>query len=131
LLLLRFRFDVVTRRGEDERALLAEECDLLAFAGAPDAPEWLHPADAEALLDAQPAANVLPEQATAFVRRVVEGFSALRPEIDRRATVRAAALLDTHRRVRDESRARGLTHRVEPQLPADVLGIYVLLPAQA
>lgn len=129
LLLVRFRFDVVTRRGDDERALLAEECELLAFAGAPDAPEWLDAPDAEALLDAEPAGNVLREQATTFVRRVVDGFASLRPAIDRRARERAGVLLDTHRRVRDESRARGLTHRVEPQLPADVLGIYVLLPA--
>ncbi|MEW6269763.1 MAG: helicase-related protein [Thermodesulfobacteriota bacterium] len=131
LLLVRFRFDVVTRRGEVERTLLAEECDLLAFTGAPDAADWLDRDAAEALLDAAPAGNVLPEQATSFVRRVVDGFAALRPAIDDRARERAAALLETHRRVREESKARGATHRVEPQLPADVLGVYVLLPASA
>src|SRR5690606_29651365 len=128
LLLVRFRFDVVTRRGDVERTLLAEECDLIAFTGAPAAAEWLDRDAAEALLDATPDANVLPEQATSFVRRVVDGFAALRPAIDHRARERADVLLETHRRVREESKARGATYRVEPQLPADVLGIYVLLP---
>ena len=131
LLLLRFRFDVVTTRRGEESATLAEECGLLAFAGAPDAPEWLEDVAAEQLLDASPDGNVLPEQATAFVRRVVEGFDALRPHVHEYANRRARTLLETHKRVRQESGTRGMSHRVEPQLPPDVLGIYVLLPAVA
>ncbi len=35
LLLLRLRFHIVTQRGTEEQALLAEDCQLLAFAGSP------------------------------------------------------------------------------------------------
>jgi hypothetical protein len=38
-------------------------------------------------------------------------------------------LLDAHRRVRTAAATKGVRYRVEPQLPPDVLGIYVYLPA--
>jgi len=37
-------------------------------------------------------------------------------------------LLDAHRRVRIAARETNVSHRVEPQLPCDVLGVYVYLP---
>jgi len=39
-----------------------------------------------------------------------------------------ADLLAAHPRVRRTSKVRNVQHRVEPQLPPDVLGIYVFLP---
>jgi len=45
------------------------------------------------------------------------------------AAERAKSLLAVHRQLRDESRIKGLKYDVRPQLPADVLGVYVLLPA--
>ena len=44
------------------------------------------------------------------------------------AAERGAALLDAHQRVRAATRQTGVSYRVEPQLPPDVLGVYVLLP---
>jgi len=35
-----------------------------------------------------------------------------------------------HRRARKATRASGVTHRVEPKLPVDILGGYVYLPAE-
>ncbi len=131
LLLVRFRFDLVTRTKDGKSSQLAEECRLLAFAGPPETPEWLEEPTAEALLDAEPAGNILPEQASGFVRKVVDGFESLRPRIEEEARARAKALLDAHRRVREEARIKGAAHAVEPQLPADVLGIYVFLPVAA
>jgi hypothetical protein len=128
LLLVRFRYDVVTRRGNDEQTQLAEEVRLLAFAGPPTNAEWLDEQVAEALLHAEPDANIHREQASAFVQRVVEGFEALGPHLDEEAQRRAAALLDAHRRVRAAAHIRGVSYRVEPQLPPDVLGIFVYLP---
>jgi hypothetical protein len=46
----------------------------------------------------------------------------------RRAT-RRHHLFAFHRQLRDESRTKGLKYDVRPQLPADVLGVYVLLPS--
>jgi hypothetical protein len=128
VLLLRLRFHIVTRLGDRERPLLAEDVQLLAFAGAPDNAEWLPPDQIEPLLSAQPEANVAPDQAAHFLQRVLEGFDALRPYLEQTARRRGEELLDAHRRVRTASHAKGISHRVEPQLPPDVLGIYVYLP---
>jgi superfamily II DNA or RNA helicase len=128
LLLVRFRYDIVTRQGEDEQTQLAEEICILAFTGAPVSAAWLDAQMAEALLHAEPDANIHREQASAFVQRVVEGFDAIRSHLDAEAQRRAMALLEAHRRVRLVAHMRGVSYRVEPQLPPDVLGIYVYLP---
>lgn len=126
VLLVRFRFHLVV--GADERQLLAEDVGVLGFQGSPDAPEWLPEELATATLRAEPAANVGPDQAQHFLQRVVDGFDALRPHLNEAAQTRADALLDAHRRVRDASKGTG-RYRVEPQLPPDVLGLYILLPS--
>jgi len=128
LLLVRFRFQIIAVRGGAEDSRLAEECRLLAFAGAPGQAEWLDGPAAEALLEAEPGDNIEPDQAAGFVRRVIEGLGALAPRLEEEAHARAAALLDSHRRVRTASRLRGVTYRVEPHLPADLVGVYVYLP---
>lgn len=129
LLVLRFRYDIVSRTQEGGCSQLAEECGLLAFEGAPAGAEWLDPAAAESLLAAQPAANIEPEQAKLFVSRVLEGFDLLAPALEKEAFRRAGLLLDAHRRLRAAARLRKVTYHVEPKLPPDVLGIYVYLPA--
>lgn len=135
LLLLRLRHHIAaTRSGKPThellapRELLAEECLVVGFQGAPDAAFWLPPADAEALLQAEPSGNLAPQQATTFVRQVVEGMSHLRAYLDQLAVGRAEELLDAHRRVRTASQITGTRYDVRPQLPVDVLGVYVLLP---
>ena len=40
-------------------------------------------------------------------------------------------LLQDHRRVRDSEREGRGTFQVNPQLPADILGVYVLMPEVA
>jgi superfamily II DNA or RNA helicase len=130
-LLIRFRFDVITRRDGEERRLLAEECRLVAFVGAPEQAEWLDDAAAQALLDAEPDANVTPEQAREFVRRIVDGYTVIAPQLDQVAAERAEELLKSHLRVREGARMTGIQYEVKPQLPPDVLGIYVFLPATA
>ena len=75
LLLVRMRFDVVTKRRDgDDRRQLAEEVNLLAFEGAPDAPEWLDDERATALVAAEPSGNVGPDQARALVSEVVGAY---------------------------------------------------------
>ncbi len=129
LLLLRLRYHLIGGTGTDAAPLLAEDCRLIAFEGAPTEARWLAYEAGEALLDATPDANVAPEQAREFIRRVVEGMPGLVPRLEAAARDQGQALLDAHRRVRQSAgqRVRGL--RVEPILPPDVLGIYVYLPA--
>jgi len=133
LILVRFRYHIVTVQGNIEgslleRPLLAEDCQVLAFAGSPQTAEWLDNATAERLLRAMPDANITSEQAGDFIRKVVEGIDAIRPHLDEVARQRGEELLEAHQRVRRASKIRNVRYRVEPQLPPDVLGIYVYLP---
>jgi hypothetical protein len=127
-LLVRFRYHIITRKGDDESPLLAEDCQILAFGGSPQNAEWLDDEEAIPLLDAVPEANVPAEQAVDFVRKVIEGYDAISPHMNDVAKRRGEALLEAHRRVRQASRRKGVSQRVEPKLPPDVLGIYVFLP---
>ena len=129
ILLVRFRFHIVTRRGTEERPLLAEDLALLAFEGSPQNAVWLEPERAEILLQAEPKGNVHADQATTFLQGILDQFDVLRPSIDAAAQERGAELLEAHRHVRSASRQQGVSYRVEPQLPPDVVGIYVYLPA--
>ncbi len=131
LLLLRLRFhitDSLGRRG----ALLAEECRAVAFRGAPSEAEWLADEEVEGLLAAAPTGNVAPDQAQAAVERILVDFDQVRPHLDQVAEERAAALADSHERVRQAwTRATGKAATVTPELPPDVLGLYVFLPVSS
>jgi hypothetical protein len=129
LLLVRFRYHILTQAADgSETPLLAEDCKILAFAGSPQNAEWLDETATVGLPDAEPEANVAPEQAAEFVRKVGGGMERLRPHLNDVARLRGQELLDSHRRVRQAARQRGVRQRVEPTLPPDVLGIYVYLP---
>ena len=128
-LLIRFRYHIVTKRGAGETRLLAEDSQVLAFAGSPQSAEWLDNKYSEDLLKAQPDQNIQPEQARDFVQRVINDFPILTQHIDEVAKERGESLLDAHRRVRTAARMRGINYSIEPQLPPDVLGIHIYLPA--
>lgn len=127
-LLMRFRFHIIERSGETEKPLLAEDSRLMAFRGAPANAVWLENDAAEGLLTLEPAANIAADQAREALRRVLDGFDQLRTALDAAARARGDELLDAHRRVRSASKRTGVRYRVEPQLPPDVLGVYLFLP---
>ena len=129
LLLVRFRYHIIEIKGTEERPLLAEDCQLLSFTGSPQNAVWLGGQDEESLLSAVPAGNITAEQAGDFVQRVIDGFDEIKPHLDQVAVQRGDELLDAHQRVRRASKVRNVRYRVEPQLPPDVLGIYVYLPS--
>jgi len=133
LLLVRFRYHLITKTRDEERQLLAEDSLTLAFEGSPENARWLDPQVAEGLLEAEPEENIHPQQAADFVGRVIAGFDEyLAPTLNQIARQRGEELLEAHLRVREAAYRRGdrrPQHRVEAQLPPDVLGIYVFLPA--
>ncbi len=135
LLLTRLRFHIHTQRlaGADEQPLLAEDCQLFAFTGAPERAEWFRDDSLiEALLNAPPEANMSHEQIHYFLQPVMNGFAEhIQPHLDQLARERAEELREAHRRVRRVASLSVMRLRVEPQLPPDVLGIYVYLPNQA
>lgn len=130
LLLLRLRFQLdVTRRGETE-ALLAEECLVLGYEGDAASPHWLTDDDALALLQTRADANVPEAQRVVWLQRTIDAIPALEAHIAARASDRAAALLASHERLRKTAglTTRDVRHRIEPHLPADVLGCYIIAP---
>jgi superfamily II DNA or RNA helicase len=129
VLLLRCRYHIVTRQGTQEKPLLAEDCLTVAFEGSPTNPLWLDPSAGEALLGARPDANIQPDQAAEFVRKVNLDFEALIPRLNEIVHQRGNELLAAHTRVRTAARMQGVRHSVEAQYPPDVLGVYVYLPA--
>lgn len=132
LLLVRFRYHIETwirsKADAEARQLLAEDCQVMAFTGPPEEAEWLPPEQAEALLDAEPAGNLPPEVQRETLRKILGGISAIEPALHQAARNRAKELLAAHTRVRSAARLRGVSHKVEPQLPPDLLGVYVFLP---
>ncbi|HEV8714903.1 MAG TPA: hypothetical protein VGX03_19000 [Candidatus Binatia bacterium] len=133
VLLVRCRYHIVTHRGDtasmtQDSPLLAEDCLVLAFAGAPQSAQWLDGKRAEELLYAHPETNVSPDQAAHFLGVVINGFATIQPQLDRIAEQHGQEILEAHRRVRQASRLRNVRYTVEPHLPPDVLGVYVYLP---
>lgn len=129
LLLVRYRFHLIVRTRSNERPLLAEEAGLLAFTGAPGSAEWLDAEETEALLACVPAANVNEREATDFLSEIVESLDEVLPAVSVEAERRAEELRIAHERVREAARQRGIRFDVHAQLPPDVLGVYVFLPA--
>lgn len=128
LLLLRFRYHIVSQKGREEVPLLAEECQVVGFNGRAEDPDWLPAAEVEALLQAEPDVNVPPPQAAQLMNRAVVQMADLQPALSDIAQRRGQELLDAHRRVRTAARQTGVRYTVQPQLPPDVLGVYLLLP---
>jgi hypothetical protein len=128
LFLVRMRFHLVTRRGDEERQLLVEDVALFGFDGSVDIPRWLSDEETETLLQAEPDANVSPDIARSQLENVVSGFSSLSPAIEQKVKARGDFLLEAHRRVRKAAGLGVRALRVEPHLPVDVLGAYLFLP---
>jgi hypothetical protein len=130
LLLVRHRYHLVLPGRGADRTQVAEEARLLAYTGDPAAPVWLSDTEVELLAEARAGSNVAG-QARAFAEHALATLDTLAPTLDEHATGRARALLEAHRRVRAAAgeMRRGLT--ITPQLPVDVLGVYVYLPVPA
>jgi superfamily II DNA or RNA helicase len=132
MLLVRFRFHLTLPARDGRRPLVAEEARVLAFRGRNNEPDWLGPDEVEALLAAQPTGNVAPEFAREGVARAIEQLASLEPHLDAEADAMAARLHDSHVRVREATRQSGSSKiDVTAHKPADVLGVYLYVPAVA
>ncbi len=125
--LLRLRFKV-TVHARKERLLLAEEAALVALH---DGTIVASGEDARALLNAPAAADLAPTARDRFVRNAQDDLPDLiAGPIAAFADSRADELAEDHTRVRA---AAGWAPRVsvEAARPADVIGLFVLLPGEA
>jgi hypothetical protein len=128
LILLRLRYHIITTKHNVENRLLAEDCEIMAFTGSPQNAVWIDNETAESILLATPDENVNSDQAKEFIRKVIDAMDFLNPHIEKTVNQRGEAILDAHKRVRLAARQTGVSHKVEPQLPPDVLGVYIYLP---
>jgi hypothetical protein len=125
LLLLRLRLLIETV-GKPV-PLLTEELVVAGFEGRPENLKWLDEKAALALLEeAVPAGNLSPNEFGERLTETLGWMEELRPELDAIAERQASALLESHRRVRQATHTGRVN--VRPQLPLDILGVYVYLP---
>jgi hypothetical protein len=135
LLLCRYRVNLVADGRQGDHHMLADEAALLGFAGAPDNPTWLDPETITGLLSAKPSGNVAADAAHEFLGEVLTAEPIWRERLETEAHARAEAVAEAHERVRQADRRRSTGGRprlrVNPQLPVDVVGVYVFLPGGA
>ena len=126
LLVARFRYHLKPRVSE-ELTLLCEEIVPLAFHGSAQSPQWIEGDQAEALLSARPDASPIQSLVDQQLPLLLGGLPDLQTALGKIATQRAALQLQAHERVREATRHRAKV-RIEPVLPVDILGAYLLLP---
>lgn len=125
LLMLRNRFKLITS-GRLNRMLLAEEATGLAFGGLSPVPLLKGPAALD-LLEAEASGNLDDQAVGRQLQRARERLPNYESAIAAFAAERGEALSDDHLRLTEAARG-GATVEVVPALPADIIGLYVLLP---
>jgi len=124
LLALRLRFKLVT---SGRRTLLAEEATGIAFGLQSNQPIAVG-AEALALLEHEATRSIEPPANQRQIDLALGRHPDFQPAIAAYAAERAAALSHDHERVKAATRGEGVTTTAEPVLPADVIGLYVLVP---
>jgi superfamily II DNA or RNA helicase len=124
LALLRVRHQLTAGKAARAATLLVEEATALAWRGSD---VLLEDTEALELLAGPPLANPPAHVRERATSQALVQLETRRAEIDAFAERCAEALLADHRRVREASEARG-SYRVKALLPADIIGLFVLLP---
>ncbi|HMY57394.1 MAG TPA: helicase SNF2, partial [Pseudomonadota bacterium] len=125
VVLLRLRHQLICQRGEQTTTLLCEEATALAFVGSEH--RHIEGDAALALLEPPPVGDPPPPVRERMLLAAMDLIQSEQESLRSFADLRAQELLSDHRRVRTASDARG-SYSVKPLLPADVIGVYVLLP---
>ncbi|WP_230967691.1 hypothetical protein [Nostoc commune] len=124
LLLVRLRHLLESPK---HRSLLAEECAVIGFTGSPSSPSWLSQLEATSLLQqAKPVGDVGQAIKQMEIADLLERLAELQPDLEKFAQQKTQQLLQSHRRVRAITQEGRI--RVTPQLPMDILGVYILKP---
>jgi len=128
ILLLRLRHLLESsRRQEDGIILLAEECLVRGFRGNPSQPQWMSQEETRVLLEkVEPAGDLSMERKKVAVERLLLRLGDLEESLGEIGQERAQLLLESHRRVRAITKEGQV--KVVPQLPMDILGVYILQP---
>ena len=120
---------MVERDGK-RREMLAEESVTVLIEGN-QPPRKLSTQEAVDLFNLEPTQNTLPDVRERAVRQALDRLHEQQPMLDQIARDHGQQLLQDHRRVRDSERDGRGNFQVNPQLPADILGVYVMMPEVA
>lgn len=123
--LLRLRHQLVSQKAGRTATLLVEEATAIAWTGS--SATLLEGIDALAILAPPPTADPPPHVRERAVNQAMQQLEDRVAELDAFAERPAQTLLADHRRVREAAGARG-GYSVKALLPADVIGLFVLLP---
>ena len=126
LLVARFRYHLRIAGPADE-TILCEEIVPLACTGPAENPHWLTPEEGERLLAAHPERNLIQTAIDQQLGLLLPTLPKFQQALASVATERAATQLAAHERVRESSRIKGRV-TIQPVLPVDILGAFILLP---
>jgi hypothetical protein len=126
LVIARFRYHLKIS-GIGSETILCEEIIPLAATGTGENVSWLDSEKGDQLLQARPEQNLVSTAIQQQVGLLVRSLPVLQKSLEPIASQRAAAQLEAHERVREASKTKGRVS-IEPVLPVDILGAYVLLP---
>lgn len=124
VLLLRLRFTLTV---SGRRTLLAEEATALAFRRGEPEP-FAKGAEALTLLEDEASGNIERFVIERQLDEALENAGDYTDAIAAFARERADALSQDHDSVKTATRGEGATTEVVPALPADIIGLYVLVP---
>lgn len=122
--LLRLRHQLMIQKHNHSTMLLVEEATALAWVGTSTLLEGL---EAMSLLAPPPVGDPPLAVWERTIKKASEFLEERLPERNAFAEKRAQVLLSDHRRVRDAARDHG-SYTVKALLPADLVGLVVLLP---
>ena len=126
LLLFRVRNVIEEKQGKNQ--FVAEEMLLWGYRGSPSDNDILDKDEVKTLMaTALPSANITDQAKASFLDNEIENISELRKEFDDIALTRAKILIEAHERFRKMMGGKRFKV-VEPVLPMDLMGVYILLP---
>ena len=126
LLLFRVRNVIQEKAGKTQ--LVAEEMLIWGYEGSPHEKKALtHERALELMNNALPSANMTEHERGQWLTDELKDLPVLGTELDRVAMERANILIEAHERFRKV--LGGTRYKVvEPVLPMDLMGVYILLP---
>jgi len=126
MLLFRVRNVIEEKQGKNQ--FVAEEMLLWGYRGSPSDNDILDKDEVKTLMaTALPSANITDQAKASFLDNELENISEVRKEFDDIALERAEILIEAHERFRKVMGGKRFKV-VEPVLPMDLMGVYILLP---
>jgi hypothetical protein len=127
IVLLRLRHQLSTEHQKKTHTILVEEAAAVGIEGK-SISNIIEGQEVLQLLSQLPAQDVPIPLRDRTIKEALSYIKELAPTLETFAEKRAKELLSDHRRVREAADAKG-RYSVKPNLPPDVIGVFILLPS--